>query len=187
MPPAKHAPARFRSYIDAHNGHMAKLRSTHFVGADTLALDAWPRRLIMIGDIGCLGNIRISVEKYLEVITPGGTPDDVLDGDHDLEVQTKIYSYHASVVGHGMILRYDNNHGRSGHPDWHHVHRGDWRDADDDVGQVEWIGEDRWPTLGEVIAEVMDWYWRHRDELPNPDDYGEPLVRTPHLLWNPNA
>lgn len=35
---SKHSPARFRSYINAHENHMAKLRATHFVGADTLEL-----------------------------------------------------------------------------------------------------------------------------------------------------
>lgn len=138
----------------------------------------------MIGDIGCLGNIRLSVEKYLQVLTPGASGRDVLGGDHDIEVETRIYAYHAAVVGHGMILRYDNNHGRAGHADWHHVHRGDWRNAGDDAGVVEWIGEDRWPTLGEVIQELADWYYEHRDELPSPDDYAPPLTRAPHIFWN---
>lgn len=166
---------------------MTQLRASQFVGADTLELLAWPSRLLMVGDIGCLGNIRVSVEKYLRIVTPDATPEDVLAGDHDVEVQTLIYAYHAAVVGHGMILRYDNNHGRPGHADWHHVHRGDWRNANDDAGTVEWIGRDSWPTLGDVIRELGDWHERHRDELPRPDDWAAPLPRHPHLLWNPNA
>jgi hypothetical protein len=166
---------------------MAKLRATHFVGADTIQVVGWPRRVLMVGDIGCLGNIRISVEKYLTVLTPGATGLDVVDGDHDIEVQTQIYAYHAAVVGHGMILRYDNNHGRSGHADWHHVHRGDWRDRTDDAGKVEWIGEHRWPTLGDVIQEVADWYYEHIADLPEPDRYADPLSREPHILWNMDA
>ena len=50
----KHAPARFRSYIGAHNRHIGQLRATGFIGADTLGLIAWPQQLVMVGDIGCL-------------------------------------------------------------------------------------------------------------------------------------
>lgn len=166
---------------------MAQLRETQFVGADTLKLVAWPSRLLMIGDIGCLGGIRISVEKYLRIMTPGATASDVIAGDHDIEVQTFAYAYHAAVEGCGMVLRYDNNHGRPGHLDWHHVHRGDWRSKDDDTGVVEWIGEHRWPTLGDVIRELSNWYEAVRDELPNADGYATPLVREPHLFWNPGV
>jgi hypothetical protein len=184
LPVSRHAPARFRSYIGAHNRHIGQLRATSFVGADTLELIAWPRQLVMVGDIGCLGEITLTVEKYLRVLIAHASPSDVLGGDHDIVVQTYVYSYHASVRGHGAILRYDNNHGRSGHPDWHHVHRCDWR-SDDDVGRVEWIGEDKWPTLGDVIQELMDWYYANRDDLPRPDEYAAPLKRVPRILWNP--
>ena len=185
MSSSKHAPARFRSYIGAHDGHMGQLRKTGFVGADTLELIAWPQRLLMIGDIGCLGDISITVEKYLAVVTPDATPADVLDGDHDIVVQTRLYSYHAQVCGHGAILRYDNNHPWPGHEDEHHVHRCDWRNHDDDPGRVDWVGADAWPTLGDVIAEVMSWYYEHRDELPRRDDYATPIARQARILWNP--
>jgi len=186
MSRSKHAPARFHSYITAHDNHMAQLRATQFVGADTLSLVAWPGRLVMVGDIGCLGNITISVEKYLKVITPDATPDHVLAGDHDVEVQTYIYSYRAGVRGHGTIVRVDNNHVWPGHPDEHHKHHCNWR-SDDDSGEVEWLGEERWPTLGEFVREVMEWHGTHREELPEPDQYAVPLERAPHILWNPNT
>ena len=144
---------------------MGQLRATSFVGADTLRLVAWPGRLLMVGDIGCLGDIRLSVEKCLRVVTPGATAAGIVDGNHDVIVQTTMYAYHATICGHGLILRYDNCHPRAGHADWHHVHRCDWR-TDDDAGQIEWVGEDRWPTLGEVVNELMDWYHAHYDELP---------------------
>lgn len=184
--PSKHAPARFRSYIAAHNRYMAQLRETQFVGADTLDIVAWPSRLLMVGDIGCLGDIRISVEKYLRVLTPDATPDDVIKGDHEIIVQSYIYSYRAGVCGHGTIVRIDNNHSWPGHTDEFHIHHCDWR-SDDDVGRVEWVGEDNWPTLGEFIRDVASWYYEHRDELPRPDEYAVPLAREPHLLWNPMA
>lgn len=166
---------------------MVQLRATQFVGADGLEWIAQPSLLLMIGDVGCLGNIRITVEKYLAIVTRDATPANVLDGDHDIVVQTIGYAYHAAVRGHGMILRYDNNHPWPGHADDHHVHRGDWRDAEDDSGRVEWVGEDRWPTLGEVVREVMDWYYGNRDDLPNPDLYATPLPREPRTRWNPLA
>jgi hypothetical protein len=167
---------------------MAALRETQFVGADTLDLVAWPGRILMIGDIGCLGNITISVEKYLRVVTPHASAEQVLDGDHDIEVETLVYSYRAGVRGHGTILRVDNNHTHEwlGHADEHHAHHCDWR-SDDDVGRIEWLGADRWPTLGDFVRQVMDWYYEHREELPEPDVYATPLKREPHIMWNPNA
>ena len=186
MSRSKHAPARFRSYITSHDNHMAKLRETQFVGADNLELIAWPSRLLMVGDIGCLGDITVTVEKYLNVITPDATPDDVLGGDHSIEVQTVLYAYRAGIRGHGTIVRVDNCHPWPGHEDDHHIHHCDWR-TEDDVGRVEWLGEARWPTLGDFVRDVMAWYHEHRDELPRPDVYGEPQQRAPRLLWNPLA
>jgi hypothetical protein len=160
---------------------MGHLRVTGFVGADTLELIAWPQLLVMVGDVGCLGDITVTVEKYLRVLTDDATPLDVLSGDHDIVVQTYLYAYHANVGDHGPIFRYDNNHGRPGHADRHHVHRCDWRTSDD-AGRVDWVGEHKWPTLGEVIQELRNWYYENRDELPRPDEYATPLKRTPRIL-----
>lgn len=49
----------------------------------------------------------------------------------------------------------------------------------------QWIGEDTWPTVGEAIQELRDWYYANREELPRPDEYAEPLVRRPRILENP--
>lgn len=166
---------------------MGQLRATQFVGADSLQWVAQPSLLLLLGEIGCLGGIGITVEKYLAIVTPHATPDDVLAGDHDIVVQTMQYAYHAQIRGHGMILRYDNNHPWPQHADDHHVHRGDWRDATNNAGRVEWVGEDKGPTLGDVIREVADWYYAHHDELPERDVYASPLPREPRTRWNPNA
>ena len=166
---------------------MGQLRASQFVGADNLQWIAQPSLLVLIGDIGCLGNIGITVEKYLAIVTPDATPDDVLAGDHDIVVQTIGYAYHAQVRSHGMILRYDNNHPWPQHADDHHVHRGDWRDATDNVGRVEWVGADRWPTLGDVIREIETWYYEQHRDLPEPDAYATPVLREPRTRWNPNA
>jgi hypothetical protein len=160
---------------------MERLRSSGFLGDDTLRLIPWPSFLVMVGDIACLGDLVVSVEKYLVVVTPGATPADALD-DGDIEVQTLIYSYNASVRGHGTVFRYDNCHGWAGHADNHHVHRCDWRKKED-TGRVNWVGEARWPTLAEVIIELEGWYWGTRDDLPQPDDYADPLEREPRAVF----
>ncbi|WP_300503486.1 hypothetical protein [Crocosphaera sp.] len=36
---------------------------------------------------------------------------------------------------------------------------------------VLWVGEDHWPTLGEVIKEAEDLYWSNQDKLDYPDSY----------------
>lgn len=164
---------------------MSGLRRSHFVGANNLQWRAQPSLLLMIGDIGCLGNISITVEKYLAVFD--AEPREILDGDHDVMVQTIGYSYHAAVREHGMILRYDDNHPWRHHADDHHVHRGNWRDRNDDSGRVDWVGLGAWPLLSQVIEEVADWYHAHRDELPRPDDYAAPLPREPRTRFNPDA
>lgn len=165
---------------------MGQLRASGFVGADNLRLIAQPSLILMIGDVGCLGNITITVEKYLAIVTPTANPSEVLAGDHDVVVETIRYAYHAQVSKHGPILRYDNNHPWPRHGDNHHVHRCDWR-KQDDSGRVEWVGAAHWPTLGTVVNEVMDWYYEHRDELPQPDAYATPLQREPRTMWNPLA
>jgi hypothetical protein len=161
---------------------MGELRSSGFVGDDTLRWLVWPQFLVMVGDIACLGDLVISVEKYLTVVTEDATPGDVLR-DGDIQVQTLVYSYNASVRGRGTVFRYDNNHRWKGHADNHHVHRCDWR-KDEATGVVQWVGEARWPTLGEVVVELESWYWEARSDLPNPDVHALPLEREPRALWH---
>ena len=38
-------------------------------------------------------------------------------------------------------------------------------------GSPTWMGEARWPTLGEFIETVEAWYWENRDRLDDPDGF----------------
>ncbi len=109
------------------------------------------------GEIACLGNIIVTVEKYLRVL--GG------DGDNAM-VQTFQYSYNVSVRNEGNIFRYDNSHDRPGHPDRHHKH-----EFDEEGEQISWIGYQSWRTLGQVLQETQEWYWLNRESLELPDTY----------------
>lgn len=141
---------------------MEQLRSSGFVGADTLEFEAYAGHILLEGEIACLGEIVVSVWKHLSI----------LDDNDDPYVQTERYAYNAFVRGHGTFLRVDNSHAHHGHADAHHRHFGDWRTDDDLPGSPEWIGAERWPTLGAFIEEdVWKWYDAHREELPAPESF----------------
>lgn len=141
------------------------MRADGFVGEDTLTLESIGAGLLaMTGEIACLGGIVMRVEKYL----------DVLEGESlDAYVRTFEYKYNAFVRRNNNILRYDNSHTYPGHADAHHKHLYDWKTGDHIPGFPVWVGEEGWPTLGEVMEELRIWYWENREELPNPDDYPE--------------
>ena len=171
MPSDRHGPTRFRTYRDVHENRTEDfVRAGDFVQRHTLRYVGIPGHIIIVGQVACLGNIVLTVEKYLEVLDGRVSGPEVLDGDDDAEVQTIIYAYNASVRGHGNLLRYDNTHRWRGHADDHHRHRMDWRNNSRELpGSPEWVGYDRWPHLGDFMQEARDWYWEHRDELPDRD------------------
>lgn len=120
--------------------------------------------LTIQGEISCLGNIVIKVDKTLAILD---------DGTPDPPVQTILYAYNASVRGRDSFLRHDNAHTYPGHSDEHHRHDFDWKTGENLPGSPLWVGPGGWPTLSEFIEEVRDWFWKHRDELPGPDAYVE--------------
>ncbi|HEY8205977.1 MAG TPA: hypothetical protein VIG99_00755 [Myxococcaceae bacterium] len=135
-----------------------------FVCADSLTWEADASGVKLAGEIGCKGNIVIHVFKLIALIEPSAHPEDV-----NVLVQTFRYAYNASVRGHGNFLRHDNAHSYPGHPDQHHRHEFDWRTGEELPGLPHWVGTEGWPTLGDFIQEISDWYWQHRDELPEPE------------------
>lgn len=143
---------------------MDQFRSGGFVGNDTLAFDFGSSgTLSMKGEIACLGRIVIRVEKNL-----------VLEGEgSDPLVRTVDYAYNAWIRGRHNILRYDNLHRYEGHGDEHHKHEYDWTTGEQLVGSPSWVGVDNWPTLGQFIEEVQEWYWVHRNQLEGADEYPE--------------
>lgn len=124
--------------------------------------------LVMSGEIACLGGLVVRVEKYLEVSE--GEGDDAL-------VRTVEYKYNAFMRGHNNLLRYDNSHSFPGHEDSHHKHEYDWRTGQQFPGFPEWVGEHRWPTLGQVLEELEQWYWKNREDLSEPEAYPELELR----------
>ena len=141
---------------------MSRLRCSGFVGPDSLAWSFLHGHIDMSGEIGCLGNIVIAVSKTLKIHSGADQSDWV--------VETIRYAYNASVRNHGSIMRYDNAHAHSGHPDAHHRHRFDWRTGTT-IGGPEWVGSAKWPTLAEFILEVEEWYYANQSALPIPDVY----------------
>lgn len=139
------------------------------MGEDTLAFNFGTANVLTIkGEISCRGDIVIRVEKNLIVID---------DGTVDPLVQTVDYAYNASVRGENSFLRYNNLHRLPGHKDPHHKNSFDWKTEKHLPGGPSWVGVEDWPTLSEFIEEVEGWYWKHRDELPNPEGYGTLDVR----------
>jgi hypothetical protein len=148
---------------------MDGFRSSGFVGEDSLEFDFWEAGLLTIkGEISCLGDIVISVNKTLEVQDDGMT---------DPPIQTFLYAYNAFVRGQNSFLRHDNTHRYPDHADEHHRHELDWRSGEELAGSPLWVGSDGWPTLGKFMEEVEGWYWKRRAELPNPESYGAIDVR----------
>jgi hypothetical protein len=154
--------------MDAHLGHMLSLRATGFVGDDTIQLLRFADSLFMVGQVGCKGNVVITVEKLLAVT------------DHET-VQTVRYSYQATIRNGHKIMRFDNQHAHPGHPDDHHKHVFNYLTGDEFEGSPIWIGADKWPTLSDVIRELADWHHEHYDDLDNPESIAIPEKQAQRL------
>lgn len=123
-----------------------------FVVEDRVDLTHSPPATTMLeGQIRCQHGLFVDVEKILEVQGTGSRA----------RVRTIRYSYHAGVEGSAdrAIFRYDNFHAyaREGNPDAHHKHRFDhtiWQE----IPPPEWIGEERWPHLSDVLEELRAWW-----------------------------
>jgi hypothetical protein len=146
-----HGPNRLSNYFNVHEQVMRGLVDRGFVLDDGVAVTPLGNgTLLMEGTITCLGNIEVTVEKILQVTKqPKGEP----------VVQTIDYHYNARVRGVGNVLRYDYPH--PDHNRFHHVHRYDVFNGDED-GSVEAC---EWPTLGQVLDELEEWYYENRENL----------------------
>jgi hypothetical protein len=156
--PGRHGPNTLRHYVATHDTIMEQFHREGFVESDTLEIASVGDGIFqMEGQIACLGGLLCTVEKWLETV-------DVSDLGNP-RVQTFSYSYNVSVAGMGNLFRYDNAD-HHGHPDQHHRHAYDWRTGTQPVDSPRWIGAAGWPTLGDVLREMSDWYWEHEGELP---------------------
>ncbi len=152
--PGKHGPNRLSSYIEVHETVMMHLHRGGIVISDSLVFTPLRESILLEGRVHCLGGVTIDVRKVLSILER--------DGANSL-VQTVHYSYNVSLEGFGNLFRYDSPHAT--HNRHHHVHRYQVPESDKD-GSVEFIHDDEQiPTLGEVIGEAMDWYYRHFEDL----------------------
>lgn len=140
---------RIERYLTIHHRHLDDRRGGFIVDEeDNLAYDAVGDGLKIIGRIHCAHGLFVDVNKTLAI-------------NEDRKVRTIQYSYHAGVIGpeDRSIFRYDNAHiyHREGHPDAHHCHRFNPRTWQE-IEPEEWVGHDRWPTLGDVLDELEDWW-----------------------------
>jgi hypothetical protein len=161
----RHGENRFRSYRQIHETVLSKFKSCDFVDTDTLEFNSLPYGIRLSGEIACLGEIVITVDKFLTILS--GCDDEAL-------VKTKWYSYNASVRGWHNIIRFDNQDDdfkRPGHLDEHHQHVFDWRTGAEKPGSPYWVGEENWGTLGNFLQLMQDWYWQNCSSLSNPDKY----------------
>ncbi|NJK29085.1 MAG: hypothetical protein HC790_11090 [Acaryochloridaceae cyanobacterium CSU_3_4] len=145
-----------------HQTVMEKYNCDGFVCDNNIELKKFEYEFQMIGEIGCLGNIIISVNKKMSILHYAGKIP---------VVETKRYSYNVSVRGGYNLFRYDNTHteGRyPGHPDDHHKHEYDFITGRPLHQIPKWIGADNWPHLGSVIGEAQVWYWENQKLITDP-------------------
>ncbi|MEH2325881.1 MAG: hypothetical protein V7K32_20435 [Nostoc sp.] len=178
-----HAPNSFSTYEQIHETVINQFRDSHFIHDHTLKFSPWRRfddvsgknvpQIRLNGEIGCRGKILIRVDKFLDVLS---------NSDDSLVIQTISYAYNASVQGFGNIFRYDNLDDyfvvNFGHLDSHHKHNFNWRINQQKWEELTWVGYENWPTLGQFVSELEQWYWDNRDELANyvGDTDGYPVL-----------
>lgn len=152
----KHGPNRLSNYLETHDTVLQQFVSSGFVLSNDLSF--WPYGeglFVMTGDLRCLGHITLRVAKVLEVV----------GGEHrNPMVQTVAFSYNASIEGLGNIVRYDSPHSEEHRPT-HHAHRFDVLKGDLE-GTVEDMADDTWPTIGDVLSELREFYYEHFNDLP---------------------
>lgn len=122
-----------------------------------------------IGELDCLGGIRIEVEEILERRI------NWLSRQPFGHVALTYYRYNARLPGRGsgrgMIFRYNSPH--RAHNRFHHVHRYDTLGTGDEVRPPTPIPEDEVPTLRQVLKEAEEWYYAHLAGRAEADERGE--------------
>jgi hypothetical protein len=149
----RHGWNSIENYLHVHDRRISDFMAEGFVRHDGLVREWLEADTIVItGRIHCAHGLFVDVEKYLAVrkLRSGG-----------LQVKTESYSYHAGIEGtrERSLFRYDNAHvyTRERHLDAHHKHRFDhrnWRE----IVPPQWVGQERWPHLSEVLEELRIWW-----------------------------
>ena len=155
MERTKHSPNRLSSYIEIHRTVMQQFLGKGVVLSEDLSFnDIGNGVLLLEGTIACVDDLRIEVSKRLQIVgSMAGEP----------LVQTSGYSYSAILGKRGPIFRYDSPH--PDHNMFHHVHRYAVLDGDVHGATTPIEEQAQWPTLGEVIQELCDWYYDNLTRL----------------------
>lgn len=140
------------SWDQYHAAHLSNLaRFPTFIVEDRIEWLVGTSLVEWDGHLRCVDGIEIWVARTQDISRAAGRPP---------QVRTRMYSYHAQRRTGGSvhpILRYDNAHPHSSHPDAHHKHT-----FAGGVETITHIGVREWPTLGDVIAEVETTWARGR-------------------------
>jgi hypothetical protein len=165
----KHGPNRYADYQSIHETVIARLKDEGFVLKENLAFRPLGDGVVFLGAepkdedeapkpgvIECEGGLRLTVEKYI----------DVLDGDDaNAIVQTRRYSYTASVsrVSGLFVFRYCAPHAEPGDNDDAPHHFAYHKHSCDILGDgretIELLDdEEKRPTLGQVLEELRHWF-----------------------------
>lgn len=140
-------PHGWNSYDQYLNIEQSRLDNHPFVLSHNLRYDFYEYSgetyLRISGQVVCLNNVLLEVEKYLETrrTRPGV-----------LLVRTFSYRYNASVRGKGNVLRYDNGHDS----DEYHRHVFDLETGE----QAEYQLLDRFhfPTFPQILDELEEMF-----------------------------
>ncbi len=170
--PPKHGPNHLLRYLAIHDSVLAdRIGAGDFVGEETIEIKPHSSRgrpgFLLEGEIGCRGEIVISVSKFLEILDKEPHPSNPW-------IETRWYNYHVFIRGWRSVLRYDNQDAeylRPGHEDEHHKHVYDLETGQDLPCSPVCVGSHGWPVMHEVIDEARAWYWDNRTRLPNPDAF----------------
>lgn len=151
----KHSPAKFEHYLQSHQNNLEQFYQEGFVCCDTLSFEDFGEFVELKGEIGCIGGIIISVCKVIEYV----------DEEH---VQTCSYAYNVRKLNKGTWFRYDDAHAHEGHSDEHHK---DVYDPETGVKELsEWVGENDWPHLSDVIREAQEFAYKNKHLLDDPSE-----------------
>jgi hypothetical protein len=166
---SRHSPIPFHRYREIHETRIDQLCREGFIHKDTLEF-TWnfPPFILLEGAIFCLGELIITVKKTLKIVT--------VRSNCDFDVQTIEYAYNVSIKGRHNIFRYDNEdpyhfENNPYHHDIHHKHIFDVETGEQLLDSPIWVGVNRWPTLGDVIAEAMLWRVQNYHLLFNPESF----------------
>ncbi len=147
----RHGPTTLTSYVNAHNGQMARLIGERVVVRDDCGFTEMSDHVLLNGPIYCEFGGKLEVDKRL--VRLGGS-------SGNAKVQTVKLSYHA--VRHGLnIFRYNVGD----HRPYPHKHVYDFFGNGEEIELKKLEAVDV-PTLDAVIEELHNWLSSNSRRLP---------------------